>query len=626
MIQTLEFSNVAMRREHAEDHPYFIAGNRMYAIGMMSGAQPHVGEEHLVGDMGGLWSQPIKVLDAWGIKIEMRESSFAPSATKFISNFWRVERIRESNDVRVSELECIDEDDAVMLIQATVVNTSNTNRTMRAAYEVQPHVRACWMSPLVDGDDHIERFECEVLAFDKSYQNWAVAVIAEPCLEQTITLAPGESYSMRIVVAATHDRSVNWARAQALKAMKEFDARLEKKRLAYESVASPLNAHSPLPVAITCALLNLKLLETHNLAGRYAMAGLPEYPNLFGCDTTYSVAGMCAAGRSDLAMSALRSLREIAMKQCGRVPHEVIPDGNIFHPGNTQETPQFVIAVHSVWSRLANDERRTMNEAANEKRQASVRPSAIVGRHSSSSWLTEMYPVCRAGLLNYLRGAFVMNASRFPYYPHGNAMVEREGMLPLKLDSVCYTWRALRCFVEMSQAAAQNERIENTVFANDIAQAEIWAKQIEENFEKDWWIEREGFYADSLGWDGKQQLDKHWTQVVPLEVGLAQKDRATNVLNRIEREWLNEDGLPHTVKTETRVWTLPTGLLALVAARAGRRDLAIRLLNDIAKTLQSGQLGLYEELIPKGLCFIQLWSAALVAEIVDALHDAEGKI
>ena len=153
------------------------------------------------------------------------------------------------------------------------------------------------------------------------------------------------------------------------------------------------------------------------------------------------------------------------------------------------------------------------------------------------------------------------------------------------------------------------------VATNDLNEIEAWSAAIDDRFDRDWWIEADGFYADSMDANGARQLERHWTQVVPLETGISGA-RAARVLDGIARGWLNEHGLPHTQGVEERVWTLPTGLLALVAARHGRRALAERLLMNIAATVQNGQLGLYEELIPRGLCFAQCWSAALFAQIV----------
>src|SRR6185295_19425532 len=82
-------------------------------------------------------------------------------------------------------------------------------------------------------------------------------------------------------------------------------------------------------------------------------------------------------------------------------------------------------------------------------------------------------------------------------------------------------------------------------------------------------------------------------------------------LARIERDWVSQWGLVHTRVREELVWTLPTGLLALTAFRYGQPGLGAHLLENIAVTANYGTLGAFKELIPIGLCFVQLWSAGL---------------
>src|SRR5205085_12135193 len=67
----------------------------------------------------------------------------------------------------------------------------------------------------------------------------------------------------------------------------------------------------------------------------------------------------------------------------------------------------------------------------------------------------------------------------------------------------------------------------------------------------------------------------------------------------------------HTRGREELVWTLPTGLLALTAFQYGHPSFGVRLLQNIAETASYGTLGAFKELIPIGLCFVQLWSAGL---------------
>lgn len=121
-------------------------------------------------------------------------------------------------------------------------------------------------------------------------------------------------------------------------------------------------------------------------------------------------------------------------------------------------------------------------------------------------------------------------------------------------------------------------------------------------------------YADSLHTDLRPQFDGHWTVALPLQLGMASEERARRALDRIEREWVNEWGLVHTRGRENSVWTLPTGVLALVAFRYGKPELGVRLLNNIAATTERGTLGTFKELIPIGLCFVQLWSAGLYVQ------------
>jgi hypothetical protein len=114
--------------------------------------------------------------------------------------------------------------------------------------------------------------------------------------------------------------------------------------------------------------------------------------------------------------------------------------------------------------------------------------------------------------------------------------------------------------------------------------------------------------------NGQPQFDGHWTVLLPVLTGIAAPERAQRVLHRIVREWVNEWGMVHTRGADMRVWTLPTGLLALAVFRHGDTDTGIRLLRNIGATARYGTLGTLKELIPQGLCFIQLWSAALFVQ------------
>jgi len=263
-------------------------------------------------------------------------------------------------------------------------------------------------------------------------------------------------------------------------------------------------------------------------------------------------------------------------RACGRIPHEVTTNGRVFNPGNIQETPQFAVAC---WDYL-----RWSGDTA---------------------FLEQVYPVCVEGLEH-----FGWTLAGGPY-PVGDGVVERLGMGACKLDSVCYLYQGLAALREMALALGRIDEAEQ--FAGH-------AERLAARFERDWWLAAEDLYADSLHLDGRPQLDGHWTVVIPLQTGLASEERARRSLARIEAEWVNEWGLVHTRGVDDRVWTLPTGLLALAAFRYGRPELGVRLLRNIGETARRGGLGMLKELIPAGLCFVQLWSAGLYMQgIVEGL-------
>jgi glycogen debranching enzyme len=181
-----------------------------------------------------------------------------------------------------------------------------------------------------------------------------------------------------------------------------------------------------------------------------------------------------------------------------------------------------------------------------------------------------------------------------------------------KLDAAAYTWAALNALEEMAGIMGD---------AQSAAQARAKISQIEASFDSTWWDAAGGTYAMSLNETDNARLPfPHWAVVTPLEVGLATPAHATATLKTIEASYLNRWGLKHTVGADERVWTLATATLSRAAFRNNRPDLGLQMLAHVAETLDSGSIGLFHELIPDGLCTVQLWSAAtFVRGIVEDL-------
>jgi hypothetical protein len=103
-------------------------------------------------------------------------------------------------------------------------------------------------------------------------------------------------------------------------------------------------------------------------------------------------------------------------------------------------------------------------------------------------------------------------------WPEGLGNVERAGMGEEKLDNAVYTIRGLYDLADMARS-------------KDDPTTESWALEravaMEAKFERDWWFGRKGAtqYADSLRNPGNEQVfQRHWIGVTPMEAELTGQD------------------------------------------------------------------------------------------------------
>ncbi|MEA2211174.1 MAG: hypothetical protein QOF83_1122, partial [Solirubrobacteraceae bacterium] len=104
-------------------------------------------------------------------------------------------------------------------------------------------------------------------------------------------------------------------------------------------------------------------------------------------------------------------------------------------------------------------------------------------------------------------------------WPEGSGNVERTGMGPEKLDNGVYFMRGLYDLADMAR------------FKHDNATA-TWAtglaNKLRRQFETTWWDPAVGQYADSLLDPGnRQNFQKHWIGVVPMEAELTRGTQVT---------------------------------------------------------------------------------------------------
>jgi hypothetical protein len=108
-------------------------------------------------------------------------------------------------------------------------------------------------------------------------------------------------------------------------------------------------------------------------------------------------------------------------------------------------------------------------------------------------------------------------------WPEGLGNVERPGMGEEKLDNTVYTVRGLRDLADMARSKGDTE---TATWASSVA------RRMERQFEAAWWYGGDARqYADSLDDPGNQRvLQRHWIGVTPMDAMLVRPGRATRPL------------------------------------------------------------------------------------------------
>jgi hypothetical protein len=104
-------------------------------------------------------------------------------------------------------------------------------------------------------------------------------------------------------------------------------------------------------------------------------------------------------------------------------------------------------------------------------------------------------------------------------WPEGSGNVERMGMGPEKLDNGVYYIRALYDLADMARSKHDGATV---------GWATSLARRLQRQFEATWWHGAAGQYADSLLDPGNvQSFQKHWIGQVPMEAEVTRGDRLT---------------------------------------------------------------------------------------------------
>ena len=608
MIQRLRWGNIQQERLSAPDTLFTTTGQRLYVIGDIDGGfrprsnpydlytfgKPQEGDP-LANRLQGVWAQPVKALNGYTFVVESDGISWPLlDAERFTQTFADVQFEYRRGVLIATKTDFVPQDRPALFTTLTLRNDGTQTADVRVTFFAYFDLRDAQFTTLADQPNQSEtvRVEGEKLVAHARQlpDKWVVAVGGRErpvkvqiiagqdghpvgVLKYAARLEPGEEQEWTIEIIV----EIESGAAVALKNLEDWlplrESLLAEKQSLYTNllVGGP-RFHSPdahFDTAFDLARANLQALEAESRAlGRFFYAGLHTFPFWFSADGAYDIPGLLAAGFTSTGTNHL--LIGMRFDALGSVPHQRSPSGAISVPGNAAETPLWVMALWDAY-RWTGDR----------------------------AFLEAVYPAAMQGLLQYTLGSLDPDGDG---YPIGAGLVEKEDMGAKKLDSATYTWAALRALEQMARVMGDTGTADRARTRGD---------EVAAGFDASWWDPAEGTYSMSLNEsDNSRRPVPHWAIIVPLEVGLASGEHAATTFTTLQAKYMNQWGLKHTIGDDERVWTLPTATLSRAAYQYGQVGLGFQMLQQLTVPLDHGSIGMYHELIPEGLSFLQLWSGA----------------
>ena len=636
------------KRERLNDL-YISAGNRTYMVGAQNGSFPDFGH-HIENEMGGIWNHPIKLMDGFWLRVKRADRTDVPGewlneAEEFRNfNYYNEHSFTlEGAGLTTVRRQFAPDDTEGIVVAYTLTNTGSEAVELELTFLGRVDLCPVWFADeigIIDGEDDAEEDrergaivgkdrdhpwfvvfgadrECEGAVIDRHRfgpERTAGKGITGELAYGGIAIGPGASETIHFFIAGSSD-SREAALASYDRMKRDHGTMLEAKRLRYERMLTRTVLNIPdksLQNVFNWVKFNNDWLVRHVPGiGNGLGAGHPEYPWWFGCDNSYALLGVLPLGEFGLVQDTLELLRQESERENGngRIIHEISTCGAVSNKGNTQETPHFIQCVWDTFLWTGDMDK-----------------------------LKAMYPIVKQGLQWLL-------ADKDPdgdLLPEGYGIIEIEGLNLELIDTAVYTCTALRAAGWMAELFGEPER------AKEYRDTYL---KLKDKINGDLWMEDEGLYAEAMGTPGNilQRLDlyieraksrgamkegiaalermklemqamdpdterawlfQNWVINTPMEMGIADRDKALRALDRMAtEEFTGPWGTYLSGLYRTQMMTISTGVQAVAESRYDRIDESLRYVKLIESTFNKRLPGSISEMSPDYGCFVQAWTA-----------------
>ena len=636
--------------------PYVTAGDRVYMVGHQDGSFPEIGW-HITGEMGGIWDHPIKLMDGFDIELTVGDNRFSlDSASTFVNYPMANVHYFEwpEQNLLIERWQYVPDGAEGIAIQVLIHNEGSSDLDIGMKVISHVDLRPTWLGEegdMIDSEDLL-RFDEEIdtwIAKDSlnpwftvfgTDQEGSTAATEENPYEGlgisastsfTQQIASGSSSSWNYTVAGSY-----LGEAEAVRTYLQIDTYrtiwCKQKRDRYQRLANQSKLTIPdqdLQEAFEWLKYNSDwLVRDVPEIGRGMTAGIPDYPWWFGVDSEYALQGYMAIGQSDVVESTIRLLDSMSgvTNKNGRIIHEMSSNGVVFNPGNINETPQFATLIAEIY-RWNGDE----------------------------DFLKRYYPTVKAGL----QWLMDENDADGNLFPDGFGMMEIHGLNSEMIDVAAYTQQAFTAAAFLAAEMGESDQQ---------AEYERMAAELAIRINQDFWSEEFSSYADFIGTDEQalhliddaivraDTLDKpwaieelrqtraailanpsdeprpfvlhhNWVVNTPMEVGIADPDKAMKALKTAE-QFVNPFGVFVTgidrdesagsddgsfagskaFSYTGAVMTLPTGVQAIAENNYGRTDQALDYLKRMTRSFSYALPGSMYEVSPDYGMICQAWN------------------
>ena len=647
--------------------PFVAAGDRVYLVGHQDGTFPDLGW-HIDGEMGGIWDHPIKLMDGFtaNLKIVGSNDSFClDHASRFINypigNSHHFEWSKEN--ITVERFQFVPDRTEGIIIEFHIINQGKKDKQFVFSFTGMIDLRPTWLgvrTNMIDAEDEISFDEnlSAVIAKDKNNSWYTIfgsdltanhfLIDSGSCgsttrkglgknatLSFSLSIKSNQEKVISVFIAGSY-QSEESLRSTFAKLKTESSSLLQQKIDRYKKIDESSRLTIPdknIEQMYQWLKYNVDWL-THNVPeqGIGISAGLPDYPWWFGADAAYALQGALATGNHELAKSSILLLNKLSEKENGngRVIHEVSTNGSVYNPGNVNETAQFITLVLHYYQWTGDKE-----------------------------LISQLFPNVKKGI-NWLLHEKDPDGNG---YPNGSGMMEIPGLDSEMIDVAVYTQQALASAAELARSLGE---------LTTASEYKKLADDLKVKINKEWWQPRDHSFGDFRGTvtEAKPILDAalirsdtlgkpwavaelkatqkqlkalsatervphviyhNWVVNTPMETGIADAEKGGAALVKA-KTYENAFGAfvtgidrteePDSVVLKSRkkifsytgaVMTLPTGVLAVGAARYGKPEDALHYIEKLNQSFSYALPGSMYEVSPDFGMMTQAWNIYGVA-------------